>query len=234
MHNGFWQNERSPYTVFQGNGNNVFWYLSWFLTPLMKGTVSQWILERSPYAVFQGNSNNTFWHHSLLSWRGQFHNGFWCNDSVRSDKMLVHHVDLSPTVKVRQNACSCVPTIQGINLQLVPGERKNIGLDSDQTSTCSATKSVCNEEYLETRSSEKLQVTVGVVEDIFLETRAAEDDLLVQGGIGQKYTKACLATKRVKDVLSALEDLLCDVLVDGTDLQRKYNGNEFLFQQLWQ
>lgn len=89
-------------------------------------------------------------------------------------------------------------------------------------------------EYLKTRSLEKLRVAVGVMEEIFLETRKVEDNLLMQGGIGKRYTKACLATKYAKSVLSALEDVLCDVLVDGTDLQQKYIANKFLFQQIWE
>ena len=89
-------------------------------------------------------------------------------------------------------------------------------------------------EYLKTRSSEKLRVAVGVTEEIFLETRKVEDDLLMQGGIGKRYAEACLATKYAKSVLLALEDVLCDVLMDSTDLQQKYNANKFLFQQLWE
>lgn len=89
-------------------------------------------------------------------------------------------------------------------------------------------------EYLETKSSEKLRAVIGVIDEIFVETRQVENDLLVQGiSTGKRYAKASLATKTVKGVLSALEDVLCDVLVDDTDLREKYNSNGFLFQQLW-
>ncbi|KAG1747264.1 uncharacterized protein EDB91DRAFT_1079858 [Suillus paluster] len=79
-------------------------------------------------------------------------------------------------------------------------------------------------EYLDTKSSEKLQAVIGVIDEIFVKTQQVENDLLVQGiSTGKRYAKVSLATKTVKGVLSVLEDVLCDVLVDDTDLREKYN-----------
>ncbi|KAG2122216.1 hypothetical protein DEU56DRAFT_760399 [Suillus clintonianus] len=56
-------------------------------------------------------------------------------------------------------------------------------------------------EYLEMKSSEKLRAAVGVIEEIFLETRQAETDLLMQGVVGKRCLMRCfggwygLATK---------------------------------------
>ncbi|KAG2052392.1 hypothetical protein BDR06DRAFT_973170, partial [Suillus hirtellus] len=60
---------------------------------------------------------------------------------------------------------------------------------------------------------------IGVVQDIFSELQDAEDDLSQQGKSGIGYTSACQATKDAKDVLSALEDVLSFILVNGINLK---------------
>lgn len=76
-------------------------------------------------------------------------------------------------------------------------------------------------------------MVVGVVHEILVETRHLKDDLGMQGVMGKRYAKACLAMKNARDVLLVLEDVLCNILVDDTGLQLKYDSNNFSFQQLW-